>query len=337
MIELGKLFTLTDEPGTITRYGRRQIETFIALQRINSDDWQAVNPTETRIYLAPLPDNWEWKWLVQQGEYRGTFPKRVANYFHKRHGLKTPDSFNTQIGNLAKTHSQTAETYTFDFTSEIDWERGDFGDQGSCYWGANSAARAMLEMNGGIAIRFYDVNNEGFARAWLVPFDDAYFIFNGYGLQTIEIAQVFARFMGLDYSRVTLENRGSSSGTLYINSGHGYVIGTTARITDIKHHDFDFEGMVACYSCDEKTLISESRNFHGYTYCLDCFDNLFTTCENCDRVCERDDAYVTADRQLVCERCLSNSYTECYGCYEFYRHEDTREFKERDFCHNCLN
>lgn len=337
MIELGKIFTLTDEPGTITPHGRRQIEAFIAAQRINSDDWKAVNPNEPRIYLQTLPETWVWKWLVQKGEYRGTFPKRVSSFYYKVHGLKTPETFNTQIGNLAKTHSQTTETHTFDFTDSFDWYDGEFGDSNSCFWGSNSAALDMLTDNGALAIRFYDENEDGFARAWIVPIDDRYIVFNGYGLQTVEIAQVFARFLGLDYSYLTLANNRTAGGVLYINGAYGYIVGETSQITNIRHHDFKFDEIDGCESCG-RSLNQHDAYYspNGYPYCQDCFYEIYDTCEKCGETYDRDDFRLTADEQLLCERCL-REYNECESCYELHRTDALRGFKGGLFCPNCLH
>jgi hypothetical protein len=245
MYKLNKRYKMTAPKGTITPTGVREIFSLIYAQNVQDGDWAKRNPDwEGTRYLPTLPDNWAWVWVVQKGEtYRGKFPKRVAQYYKKVHNLKAPDAFIEQIGNIARAHSEELSVYYFDFTRDFDWEEGDFGDDGSCFWGGNAAALDMLYANGAQAIRFYNNYGHGIARAWLVPMEaeGITFIFNGYGFPgnpTLTVAQAFARFTELRYQQVALTNNGSDDDTLWINSGIGYVIGKAKRIEEIHHYDF---------------------------------------------------------------------------------------------------
>jgi hypothetical protein len=43
----------------------------------------------------------------------------------------------------------------FDFTNDFDWEDGEFGKSGSCWWGQYSDSLPTFEQGGGWCIRFY--------------------------------------------------------------------------------------------------------------------------------------------------------------------------------------
>lgn len=119
--ELYHRYTLTSPNFQISEAGIQEIMTHINRQRLNADEWRAVNPDCPHLYLAPLPDDWEWLWIVTTGEYRGKFATRIAQFYHKSYRLKCPLSFLQTIGNLARTHSELPVTYQFEFVNRIDW------------------------------------------------------------------------------------------------------------------------------------------------------------------------------------------------------------------------
>jgi hypothetical protein len=218
MIELHKRYTFTAPSGSISDTGIAQIQRLIALQLMSAAEWAKLNPTTT-YRLPSLPDDWDWIWLLETGDYKGTFPKRVRNYYYKVHRLKCPDTFIQEIGNLARAHSSDGLTYTFDFTDQIDWEAGDFADDSSCYWNDRAGAKQMIEDNGGWAVRFFE-DVDGIARAWVAPIhDDMYIVFNGYGFTTLQIARVLATWLNVSYKKIRLTNQGGTAYALY-NEAH---------------------------------------------------------------------------------------------------------------------
>jgi len=245
MYKLNKRYKMKAPKGTITATGVREIFRLIYDQNVLEGEWAKLNPDcEGGRYLHTLPPDWAWVWVVQKSDsYRGKFPKRGAQYYKKVHNLKAPDSFIEEIGNIARAHSEEISVYHFDFVDRFDWQDGDFGDDGSCFWGSNATARDMLHDNGAHAIRFFNKKGRGIARAWVVPLEKegVYFLFNGYGFPgnpTLTIAQAFARFTELRYQSVVLTNNGSEDDTLWINGGSGYFIGKATRIQELFHYDF---------------------------------------------------------------------------------------------------
>jgi hypothetical protein len=247
MYELNKRYTVAAPAGTISPTGVQSVYDVIYAQNLMEDPWKALNPDyEGGRYLPVLPDDWDWVWNVtERKEYTGRFPRRARNYYFKTYKLKCPDKFIEQIGNAAREHSENRTQYSFEFVDRLDWEEGDFGDDGSCFWDDNQGARRMLEDNGAIAVRFYDPDktDTGIARAWMYPMEaeGIYLLFNGYGFAgnpTLTIARVVSRFLGRRYKGIALTNNGYDEGTLWINGGWGYVIGRQSALSGLDHYDF---------------------------------------------------------------------------------------------------
>lgn len=341
MIELYKRYTLTNEPGTIAVQGVIMIRNLVARQYLKAESWQKLNPDTPLNYLPALPLDWPFIWLINQGEYRGTFPKRVRSYYHKAHGLNCPDSFITEIGNLARRYSETTSAYHFEFVNRFDWQAGDFGDDSSCFWGNRAGALAMLSSNGAWAICFYDDKDYGIGRAWVYMIEtNLYVVFNGYGFysdDTFIIARIMAQFLSLNFKRINLTNNGDWTRTLYINgSGTGYLVGKPEIIEPMSSYDFRWQDIHidTCHSCNQ--LVDEDEAYIGaddHIYCERCYYDLFDTCEHCGQTHWREDITFTGDERLLCQDCLQSSdYRQCAHCYEMYPLSDMTRHKERWYC-----
>jgi hypothetical protein len=343
-MELNKLFTYATPAGTISNTGIELIQRCISRQNLQSAEWKALNPTTTVHYLPVLPEDWQWLWKIQRGEYAGTMPKRVSQYYYKVHNLKSPDKFLEDIGNLARPHSHEAVTYRFDFVDRIDWESGDFGDDGSCWWWDSSRAREMLEDNGGLAVRFFDDRDDGYGRAWIVEDDKMHIVFNGYGFPgnaTLTIARILAAWMGVEYKKIGLQNEGTASGALWIDSGIGYVLGKTEDIARTRHLDLGWEELYGtrCENCG--TGLMDDQVLYGaddLIYCEHCYYERFDSCSYCGETYWKED--ITAvDYDYVCQGCLERHYTICDGCGDFIRNADVHYDEETDtsYCETCHN
>ncbi len=341
MFELNIKYTFQTPAGAISQTGIDLIKRCIESQRLREGEWLEKNPDNQKIMLPQLPDDWQWLWLIARGEYQGTFPKRVARYYHRTYALRCPNVFVTELGNLARQHSDGGQTYVFEFVNRIDWQAGDFGDPGSCYWGENAGARLMLEANGGLAIRFYSgTGRYGFARAWLVGIDDRlWVIFNGYGMTTLHIARIFSLFVGFPYKWIRLSNYDGN--TLYINGSYGYLIGAWDVIEGIDRHEFEWDDIIgeACYSCGR--ILDEYEGYNGAddrSYCEDCHYRLFTRCDYCSETFWRDThdvEYLEHVGMDVCEHCRENHFAQCPRCEEWYYRRYTEMVGLVRFCHDC--
>jgi hypothetical protein len=272
-------------------------------------------------------------------------PKRVASYFFKKFGIKSPTAFLEQLGNVARQHTSEGVAYDFDFTDVFDWDDGDFGDAGSCYWGSNEAARDMLMENGGFAIRFYNDEGEGFGRAWVVsrqPSEGFYVVFNGYGVSdsaTLTAARIMSLFLSVTYKRVVLRNNGTQTGMLWINGGIGYLIGNIQVIDAITYYDLHIPDVYTCCDCGD--VLHEDDVYtspDGDHFCSYCFYERYDTCYECEEHTDRDDMiYIEGLDRDVCSYCFREWYTTCAQCEEDMHRNDTYEIEghKRRFCEQC--
>ena len=342
MLELNTRYSFTMPQGTISDEGLRLIKAYADSQSLYSDSWRKANPELSRSYLPAIPNDWVWTWLVAgKGEYVGTFPKRLSKFYFQEHGIKCPTSFVQELGNLARQHSSEQITFTFDFNNRFDWEAGDYGDNNSCYFTDRRAALGMLRDNDALAIRFYE-GDKGIGRAWVAKLvEKRYIVFNGYGIAgdaTLKIAQIMATWLGLGYKHIDLDNYGQTGGTLWINGGNGYLIGTSEQTAAMDSHDlqFDCDECYSCANCGDE--MNEDESYYtpdGESYCNSCFDNHCAYCAHCDETFFRDDMRYIEDMGEVCERCLERRYEYCSNCSEYRPKDDFMVIKEEVYCTNC--
>lgn len=308
-MNLNQKYTVKAQAGTISDEGKRQIGLLIARQSLTDGEWQLANPGTDRRFLPQLPADWLWVWEGKHGEYRGAFPKRVSQFYHKNYEVKLPWSFMTELGNLARQHSADDVTYTFEFTDRLDWQAGDFGDRGSCFWGDHSGAREMLVENDGMAVLFFNAHGGGIARAWAVAIEDELLIvFNGYGFPgdaTLTIATIIASFREGSYRMIHLSNNGRDGGVLYFNGGRGFIIGPADLIASYTSYDFEWEEIYsyACRECGRG--IADGEEMFGpddMPYCERCYGELTSYCEQCDQTYWVDEISRYGDRYL-CRWC----------------------------------
>jgi hypothetical protein len=338
MIELNTRYTFKNPAGTISDSGITEIRKFISSQSLQSDVWKAVNPDCQYYFLPSLPDNWQWVWVVQKGEYAGTMPKRVSKYYYKALKLRCPETFLQELGNIARKHANDSTEYTFEFVDEFNWSSGDYGDYGACWFHSNSDARQILADAGGMAIRFYNANGAGIARAWVYPTDDMYIVFNGYGLQTITIARIMATWLGMDYKKINLSNWDRSNGTVWINGGMGYLLGTSATIDPINDYDLEIgeeDDDYVCEGCGNGVHEDYVYFAFGDAYCSDCYHEYYADCWHCEETVSRDNITYDAHDHDICESCLNRHYTTCDECDQWYPNEEVHEHAEKWYCTGC--
>lgn len=334
-MNLNKRYTLTTEQGIVSDEGIGRIVRFIRAQDLRAKDWQALNPGLSTPYLPPLPTDWDWVWMTREG----AFTKRVSKFYYQTYSIKSPQGFIQELGNIARTHSLDGVTYRFEFVDTFDWEAGEFGDSRSCFWGSNYMALDMLRDNRALAVRFYGEAGSGCARAWVAVLGEAlYVVFNGYGFAgnpTLVIARVLALHLSLSYKRIALTNNRTASGTLWINGGIGYLVGSPERIASQERHDLGWDELVLCFNCGE--VIDASDTYTGADdnlYCEYCFSDLFSYCDHCgETVWYNDMAY--AEGEYVCEYCLRDHYTRCDKCRQYVRNDYVKQAGSRRICDSC--
>lgn len=351
--------------GTINEAGRGEIQSF--LRQIGVTD----------LYINH--DNWvvTWFWKVTgKGEYVGTFTKRLAKWLYQWKNYKISAENLAKIGDIAVNYCNRKETkkYIFDFTQRFDWQDGDFGDGGSCFWNGRAEAREMLEQNNAWAIRFYNQQKNGIGRCWVVPHNEYLVTFNGYGLGdgALVHTRVLAAFFGFAYKKIGVCNNRKNDGTLWINNGSGYAVGQWPDIANITEVDFQIcdphykccesceceldddncftglneetlcedcfsESYFCCGNCGATTCNNEGHETpDGDTWCEDCFDRYFVNCECCGTAIQKDNAIETLEDEILCIDCANEHCNICENC-----DEHTRDYilaaNENYYCKSCID
>lgn len=288
-------------------------------------------------------DFWEWNPSPDNPYGTGSWVKRLKKWCSSQYGKKISDEVAGLIGDMVGSVMNCHQEYWWDVTDTIDWDAGDFGDDGSCFWGCNRRAKDIIMSNGGLAIRCYDGQyGAGIARAWVAPLEDGlYVLFNGYGKSTRELAHLVASVMDIESSvrRVGLCNHGSAGNTLYINSGVGYLVGPSVAVVasperidlmwgvgENYHNDY-------CINCGDDVQGGYYHVVGDEVWCDDCFYDHYYTCDRCDEPVYVDDAY-HIDDGVYCEYCAEYS-CQCDICYERHWNDNMIEHNDRFYCEYC--
>lgn len=286
---------------------RDKLELALESNSLSRDGIAAV--TKFLYYDIGFPrvrNDFSWEFMVQKGEYRGNIVTRLSKYYAERNYILAPSN-KTTLGNIINRSRVNPEIFHFRFTKRLNWRPGDFGDHGSCFWGRRNEARTILEENGAYAAKFYDSEDNGIARCWLVkdrPAEDCVIIFNGYGpsswgtpLQTM--ANVLSQYFGYPNKQISLYNwiEGDQD-LLWINGFSGYLIGPEEAIGTTKKIDFEFSysGYQArCSRCrygiqeDDSIYTVNTKTKGELTVCRNCYNNLLARCSVCGNEELRDD------------------------------------------------
>jgi hypothetical protein len=203
----------------------------------------------------------EWIKYKDECEFTGKLPKRIASYLKKKTNLALSADAQSKIGNLFNEYNLNRGVYQFDFTDRLNWQRGEFGDHGSCFWDDRRYALDIIASNG-YAVRFYKNSNgelKGHARAWVAPHfprQGEITVFNAYGFTLEKVAVILAKYFDAKFTTIELYNFGDADATLYINGAMGAVISKEDDLSKIAGKMFDLEwvgsnGSASSYDEDE--------------------------------------------------------------------------------------
>lgn len=276
----------------------------------------------------------ELVWKTEEG----TYPKRIRRLLYKR-GIKLAPKQVSEIGNIAREYSLLKQSFTYDYTDNFNWERGEFGDAGSCFWTDRENAKSVMMDNGFEAFRVYKNEDEGMARCWVKRYGNFIIAFNGYGIETRHLAEMIRVAEGLEQSiQIGLTNNGCCDGLLYINNGEGYAIGNDIDFTS---HDFNIYCEETCVHCGEE-LYEEFVNCDGDLICDNCFSKYYSLCDECEDIVSNDDAYWSISGDLtLCNYCFETYYCTCDFCNDIVRNNETKEASDGKYdvylCEWCFN
>lgn len=242
-VELDSLFSFKPESEPIPHSAIKQIEKFIELGYSDRGniDWRPMNE-------------------------KGALVKRLKTYMYKKHSIKVSATILEKIGAIVADNSIATKEYALDITENFEWNAGDFGDHGSCFFGGRTGIRQDMEEDGRFkSLRFFQRDflqkrkgtdkfhplYAGIGRSWIWTTNitakvkanlsiksGVYVVFNGYGPSTQWQASFLSAYLGLPMKQVMLTNHGETCGGLYVNNGLGYIIGPDAIITNVSELDF---------------------------------------------------------------------------------------------------
>lgn len=277
-----------------------------------------------------LPRDFEWTWVNPNGK----LTRRISSFYWREYRHEIYDWQLEKIGNLVGNSRVRHSEMFMRFTDNLDWQAGDFGDSGSCFWGGSKEARTMLRENGAWAVQFFSYKpltkrsrSNGLARAWAVPNtprDDQLLIFNAYGLQLEEVAIYSSLALGLDgnYKPIDLYNFGEDDGIMYINGGRALIVGS--NLDDVPA-EYDLmwvpKDRDLCQNCGARLVMLHIDS----GLCYMCYDELHATCNLCrDRVpredivnapdCDRVFRWSTPTERTICRRCYDTHMFLCSQC-----------------------
>lgn len=287
---------------------------------------------------------------------KGKILKRFS-YFYKveNDGEVIPDHIMGILGDILQNlvTKELSMRFFVDFTNSFDWDDGDFGKKGSCWWGSYSASLPTFEENGGWCIRFYDEYKNGIGRTWLYPDPEENVIlgFNSYGVERPKVSKIIKKIflshgIELHYATCGIENRHNSN-IPYINGGTGFVLYDEG---DSPQSDYDLDMYVVedenhenCENCGHR-IRTDGGDFtivRDYIFCDDCTNRLFSFCDKCEEYCDTDDVHrVTSSSRYdyLCEHCADSiGMNLCSNCGEWTDCGIITEDTENIFCDDCNN
>ncbi len=314
--------------------------------------------------LKAIMDEIGTEWTTRHGNW----PKRFAKVFKNQRGQKFSNDFLSQVGKIARESCVMSTGRELIVTRDFSWHPGRYGDDSSCYWGCRSGAKIILEQARAFALLIHGDDDYPLGRAWCIPYESYYVIFNSYAISGESITIVaFARILSDTfnypyYRNVRLTCRDMNEGPLWINGGKGYIIGAQ-EVANIDDVDLDYplycdgcgdectgganleDNQVFCADCcgesnicdccDGRVNSDDTYWVHGCAVCPACFDRDAYSCYACGRNDWNDNAY-EYDGEYFCEHCVERYFVTCDHCGECVHQSDSVELhNDRVYCSSC--
>jgi len=327
-IEINKLFTVNDsvEMNFITEDNIRKY-----LKSIFKRD----------IYF---PSNWKWSidnttHFIAKTKYSGSLSKRIKKYLHNSFNINLSQRQMGELGEIIRQIRNQNKTFQCKFVNNFDWKAGDFGDEGSCFWGVNEPAKNLLLDHGACPVLFYE-NGKGIARAITINRDDYLIIFNAYFFNLEEVAIILSNHFGCEYKIKPANNMLDSHNLICINHKQGAILYYDKKIGDIDIYiDIDTSNYSMCMACNcfyhhnemIRTNVGSNDVDLYCEYCLEWLGDF--RCDDCGEVFLEDNVesqYVKTINKLLCPSCFNkydvepnkNSSTPCDNCGKILTKDD---------------
>lgn len=207
-----------------------------------------------------------WRWLDDK---KVPLPRRLSDFLVKFGNYKLSSSFWGSLGNDIREKTPMVSEYCLRITNQFNWTPGAFGDGGSCMFESRSSTKnAMAESGKFFALQHFSSDNTessrvmavalkdggtfySSSRCWLFPTsvfinnveEDIVVCFNSYGRYPLQqLAKLVQALTGSESTkRVSVSNRNSTCGGVYVNSGGGIIVGSEKALALIEHIDFGFK------------------------------------------------------------------------------------------------
>lgn len=258
-------------------------------------------------------------------------PKFFAHEYYKEYHINLPEWVKSSFGGILGKLNRTINL-DMRLSPVVDWQSGDFGDSGSCYWVGREDARPAILNAGGGSLRIWDADSgQGIGRAWYMTHNEGLILWNAYGPYDLMIIGSFLeKQFNCESSSVNLHNHGETHGIVWINGGDGIYLTSP----DCSHHPstidlkIDIRTRVRCANCGalEYTYDMTTDN-NDHPYCESCASSL-VYCTRCgDAFWPTDDHTVydshTGDTLRYCSSSCKHSdgWYQCDYCGRYNRHD----------------
>lgn len=328
---------------TISAAALDEIKNLMRSRLVETRTWGVEEISEKE--LNGLIDEMGNEWSTRQGNW----PKRFAKVIKHRRGQKLNSDFLSVVGKIARESCVMDTGRDLIITRKFDWEPGTYGDEESCFWGCREGAKIILQDNGGMALLIHGAEDEPLARAWCVPYEGNYVVFNCYTVDECPITIVtFARalsdlFNFVYYRNIGLTCRGINCGPLWINhndnaddweGGRAYIIGQQ-DVASMESLDLDYDPLY-CDNCESECDSEAHLDENGNVLCGYC-EEAHHHCVSCGRRVHDDDVNWISDEAL-CSRCFDREAFTCYECdYNFYKDDGVTEINGQMHCDDCVD
>jgi len=101
---------------------------------------------------------------------------------------------------------------------------------------------------------------------------------------------------------------------------------------------FECEEVFYCESCDSRIVDGEACGGHNGPLCEDCYNEMYTTCDECGDELLRYDALVPDNcSEELCDYCYSDRYFRCENCGGETPADEHCDHDGDDLCQGCYD
>lgn len=272
--------------------------------------------------IEGVDKNIEWVYKADNGM---KIIKRVERYIKNNVGkvFAFDDDMKKAINNEQKLKRRE---YLYDVVEEFDWDAGDFGDTRSCFWAGMAYSKKTLRDLGVKALRFYNSNGGGCARAWIAQVKhigngecmtsdegEEYITFNAYGYTPSEVAHIAREILK---KKNVLQVELKLPESTYVNKNSAYLITNSDDFKCYKHIVGKESDFSKCEECGAAMFKEEN------TVCYKC---RHANCKICGTEEEREN--VIEDKCRCCRALIG----KCKICEDYV----VKAFIIDDVCIMC--